>query len=85
MTMGGRIVLNIRDSIAPGLIVYDVTQQRVGNVASVDADAGRFVVRTDDIPHLPLYLPFDLITNIDPRDLFVSLPVLELYQLYASP
>jgi hypothetical protein len=72
-------------TVTPGLIVYDGVGQKVGTVDSVDPAGGCFVVKTADFPHIALYIPFGLITQIDLHELFLSLPILELLHDYSTP
>jgi len=82
----GLITENIADTIRPGLIIYDVEATKVGSVEMVDLDAGWFTATTDSFPDpaRSLYLPFSLITNIDPHDLFVSRTRDELLASYTT-
>jgi hypothetical protein len=83
----GIITENIRDTIRLGLLIYDVESARVGTVESVNLDTGWFTARTEAFPEpvKTLCLPFSLITNIDPHDLFVSKTRDELLASYTAP
>jgi hypothetical protein len=72
-------------SLTPGLMVYDMVAQKVGTVERVDPATGWFVVKTADLPHIPLYIPSRLITQIDLCALVLSLPILELFHDYSTP
>lgn len=81
----GLLVESIKDTIAPGLSVYDTDHTKVGTVWQVNRLHGYFMARSNRLPVKHLYIPFRLITNIDPRELFVSATRKELYGDYAQP
>ncbi|HEX6507530.1 MAG TPA: hypothetical protein VF221_07855 [Chloroflexota bacterium] len=81
----GIITENISTTIAPGLTAYDTEGKKVGSVDSVDRETGWFVVTSNDLSAKAFYLPFSLITNIDPHDLFLSRSRDELRTNYSNP
>jgi hypothetical protein len=81
----GIITEDISDTIAPDLTVYDIEGNKVGTVDSVDRETGWFIVRTSEFWERELYIPFSLITNIDPRDMFLSRSKDELHANYSNP
>ena len=88
----GIVTENIRSTIAPGLMVYDKGGSKVGDVIDVNRHTGYFTVEiapfTDKerpFAEQYLYVPFRLITNIDPRELYLSPAKDELLQQFADP
>lgn len=81
----GIISENIKETIAPGLAVYDLEGKKVGSVHSIDRETGWFTVSTSAFSHKELYIPFSLITSIDPRELFLSRSKEELQTANGAP
>lgn len=81
----GIITEDIRKTISPGQKVYDNDGKQSGTVDLVDRDSGYFMVQKNPFSEKDLYVPFRLITNIDPRELYVSVSRDELYSDYANP
>lgn len=88
----GIITEDIRRTIALGQTVYDRLSKRVGTVDMLDRERGYFLVepapfsdREKPFSDKDLYVPFHLITNIDPRELYVSVSRDELQRDYANP
>jgi hypothetical protein len=75
----------VRETIAIGLTVYDNKGEKVGKVENFDRDTGYMTVRFNPFPEKVLYIPVRLITNIDPRELYLSLSRDELHRDYAHP
>lgn len=91
--IAGIVTEDIRNTIAVGQSVFDAEGKKVGWVDAVYDDTGYFMVelrpspKTRDNPFEGkfLYVPFRLITTIDPRELFVSVTNDELRRDYANP
>ncbi|MBV9279008.1 MAG: PRC-barrel domain-containing protein [Chloroflexi bacterium] len=81
----GIVTENVADTIAPGLTVYDNEGTKVGAVDDVDRATGYMMVGTNPFSSKDLYIPFGLITNIDPRELYLSRSKDELHRDYANP
>lgn len=81
----GIVTENIANTIAPGLSVYDNEGKKVGSVDNADRMNGYFMIQTNPFSEKDLYVPFSLITNIDQRDLFLSISKDELHRDYTNP
>jgi hypothetical protein len=81
----GTVTEDIGGTIAPGLTVYDLEGKKVGTVDGADRETGWFMVSTSEFSDKDLYIPFSLITNIDPHDLFLSRSRDELRSTYTNP
>ncbi|MBV9279585.1 MAG: DUF2171 domain-containing protein [Chloroflexi bacterium] len=81
----GIITQDIRNTIAPGLTVYDNESKKVGTVDDVDRATGYLMVHSNPFAEQDLFIPFSLITNIDPRELYLSRSRDELHRDYANP
>jgi hypothetical protein len=81
----GTITEDISNTIAPGQTVYDNEGTGIGTVDSVDRQTGYLMVESNPFSEKDLYIPFSLITNIDPRELYLSLSRDELHSEYANP
>src|SRR5579875_2788088 len=87
------IIEDIRKTIAIGQTVYDKQGKKVGMVDVVDPSTGYFSGEltpltgnpTDLFTETDLYIPFSLITSIDPREIFVSKSRDELRRDYTNP
>lgn len=79
------IRLDIRQHMHTGLRVYDVGGEKVGTVDDYDLLWEYMIVRPHSFYEKKLYIPFDLIANIDPREVFVSQSADELRRDYTSP
>jgi hypothetical protein len=66
------LVENIDHYLEDGMPVYDVNSDKVGNVKMYSATAGYLMVGSGAFGHENLYIPFRLITNIDPQEIFLS-------------
>jgi len=81
----GMITEDISNTIALGQTVYDNESTKVGTVDGVDRQTGYLMVESNPFSEKDLYIPFSLITNIDPRELYVSQSKDELHSDYANP
>ena len=80
----GIITEDIRSTIAVGLMAYDNEGKRIGPVDEVDRTNGYAAIRKSQLSDKDLYVPFSLITNIDPRDLFLAKSKAELRANYTN-
>lgn len=87
------IIENVRDSLKPGLDVYDRDRKKVGSVWQIHRVSGYITVLALPLPKYQdnplsekyLYIPFRLITNIDARELFLSATRDEIRRDFANP
>lgn len=81
----GIITENIATTIALGQTVYDNEGKKVGTVDDVQRETGYLMVETNPFSAKDLYIPFKLITNIDPREMYLSVSRDELNRDFADP
>jgi ribosomal 30S subunit maturation factor RimM len=81
----GVITEDIAATIGIGLNVYDNEGKKLGSVDDVDRKTGYFMVQVNPFSEKELYIPFNLITNIDPRELYVSRSKDELHREFSTP
>lgn len=79
------ITEDIANSIILGQTIYDVESAKVGTVDDVDRVTGWFKAEVNPFSDKELYIPFKLITNIDPKEVYLSRTKDELRRDYASP
>jgi hypothetical protein len=72
-------------NLADGMPVYDANGDRVGDVKIYSTTAGYLVVDQGPFNQEDLYLPFRLISSIDPHDLFLSESEEVLTSHYTQP
>ncbi|HZT96540.1 MAG TPA: hypothetical protein VFB34_06850 [Chloroflexota bacterium] len=92
-TVGGIVSEDIRNTIAIGQSVYDSDGKNIGDVDMIDRTSGYFTIyarpmaekRDNPLLDRHFYVPFRLITNIDPRELYLSLSRDQLDQGYVNP
>ncbi len=77
--------LDIRQNMHPGLQVYDAAGIKVGKVDDYDLRWEYMILRPHPLSEKKLYIPFDTITNIDPREVFVSKSTDDLHRDCSSP
>jgi hypothetical protein len=75
----------VAETIAPGQVVYDNVGKVVGSVDFTDTEHGYATVLTNPFSEEAVYIPFRLITNIDPQELYLSLPKEELDRDHRTP
>lgn len=66
------LVANIDQYLADGLAVFDVTGERVGTVKMYSAAAGYLMLESGPFGETNLYIPFRLIRNIDPSEIYLT-------------
>ncbi|MBV9282070.1 MAG: DUF2171 domain-containing protein, partial [Chloroflexi bacterium] len=81
----GIITEDIAATIAPGQTVYDNEGKKVGTVDDVQRESGYLMVETNPFSEKDLYIPFKLITNIDPREMYLSISRDDLHRDYTNP
>ena len=81
----GTITEEVASSIALGQTIYDNGGERVGTVDDLDRATGWLKSEVNPFSDAALYIPFNIITNIDPKELYLSGSKEELRRDYASP
>jgi len=76
---------DIENNIAVGLTAYDSNREKIGTVGAVDRQAGYVTVESSAFSDQDMLIPFNLITNIDPREVFFSKSKAELRAGYTNP
>ena len=85
MNVAGRITVDIRDLIAVDQNVFDNNSNKVGTVDTVDLATGWLTIEANPYSERELYVPFSLVTYIDPHELFLGASKDELSHNYATP
>ncbi len=81
----GTITEDVASSIVLGQTILDNAGVRVGTVDDVDRHTGWMTAETNPFSDRDLYIPFKLVTSIDPHELYVSLSREELRRDYSNP
>ena len=81
----GTITEDVVNSIALGQTIYDNAGEKVGTVDDLDRPTGWLKSETNPFSDAALYIPFSLITNIDPKELYLSRSKEELRRDYTTP
>lgn len=68
----GTITEDVANSIALGQTIYDDAGERVGTVDDLDRATGWLKSEVNPFSDAALYIPFNVITNIDPKELYLS-------------
>src|SRR5215469_9203082 len=86
MNIGGqKITVDIRDTLSVDQNVFDNTSTKVGVVDAVDRATGWVTIAAGALGTHELYVPFRLITYIDPHEPFLGASKDELNKHYSSP
>ncbi|MBV8528424.1 MAG: hypothetical protein JOZ75_08925 [Candidatus Dormibacteraeota bacterium] len=86
MNIGGQTVTTvIKDTIAVDQNVFDNTSTKVGVIDTIDYATGWLTIAAGPLESRELYVPFRLITFIDPHELFLGASKDELTREYSSP
>jgi hypothetical protein len=83
-SVDGIITLDVNSAIDVGLTAYDSKGKKVGTLDVIDRETGYVGIRSNPFSDRDLYVPFSLITNIDPHDLFFSKSKSELRANYTN-
>lgn len=81
----GTITEDVANSIALGQTIYDNAGEKVGTVDDLDRPTGWLKSEVNPFSDAALYIPFRMITNIDPKELYVSRSKEELRRDYTTP
>lgn len=79
------ITQDVANSLIPEQTVYDITGEKVGTVDDIDRDTGWFKTEVNPFSDKDLYIPFNLVTNIDPKEVYLSRTKADLHREYADP
>src|SRR5260221_11072287 len=66
------IVQNIDQFLEEGMPVFDLNDERVGDVKMYSTAAGYLMLGSGPVGQQDLYIPFRLIRNIDPDQIYLS-------------
>lgn len=88
----GIITEDIKDTITTDLTIYDNAGSKVGKTTYINRQSGYMTVEMEPfsdkerpLEQKKLYIPFRLITTIDPRELTLSMSRDELEKQFADP
>jgi hypothetical protein len=81
----GTVTEDIIDTISVGQKVYDSDDRQCGTVDWVDLEHGYVLVAPNPVSVKEYFIPFHLITSIDPHELYVSVDKDELHRDYSRP
>ena len=81
----GPITEDVAGSIVLGQAIFDNAGARVGTVDDVDRATGWIKVEINPFSDKDLYIPFKLVTNIDPHELYLSQSRDALRSEYSNP
>src|SRR5260370_2755717 len=81
----GKITEDVASRIVLGQTIVDNAGARVGTVDDVDRRTGWLTAEINPFSDKDLYIPFKLVTSIDPHELDLSMDREELRQEYSSP
>jgi ribosomal 30S subunit maturation factor RimM len=79
------VIEDIDQYLVDGLPVYDLNDEKIGDVKMYSTAAGYLMVGYDAFEHKDVYIPFRLIRSIDPRDIFVSATKETIEAKYTQP
>jgi ribosomal 30S subunit maturation factor RimM len=79
------LVQDIDARLEEGMPVYDLNNEKVGNVKSYSTAAGYLMVGSGGLEEKDLYIPFRLIRIVDPDSIYVSATTATLEAQYAEP
>jgi hypothetical protein len=81
----GTITEDVAGNIVLGQTIFDNAGARVGSVDDVDRHTGWITAETNPFSDKDLYIPFKLVTSIDPHELYLSQSREKLRQDYSNP
>jgi ribosomal 30S subunit maturation factor RimM len=79
------VVEDIDKMMREDLAVYEAGGEKIGSVRDHSNDAGYLLVETGPIARKELYVPYNAIQSIDPREIFLSLGKAALLGDYSAP
>lgn len=79
------ITQDVADSLILEQTVFDVTGEKVGTVDEIDRDTGWFKLQINPLSDKDLYIPFKLVTNIDPKEVYLSATRQALHREFTDP
>lgn len=79
------VTQSVGDELIPEQTVYDITGEKVGEVDEIDRETGWFTVELNPLTDKSLYIPFKLVTTIDPKELYLSATKAALHREFSNP
>jgi hypothetical protein len=79
------LIENIDQYLMDGMPVYDSSKDKIGDVKMYSATAGYMLVEYGLMPRKNLYIPFRLISTIDPKEIFLTESKDKLVAKYIQP
>jgi len=79
------ITQDVADSLLVEQTVYDVHGERLGIVDDIDRDTGWFKVEPNPFSDKDLYVPFMVVTNVDPKEVYLARSKEELHSRFVNP
>ena len=79
------ITQDVASNLIPEQTVYDITGEKVGTVDDIDRDTGWFKTEVNPFSDKELYIPFNLVTTIDPNEVYLSRTKAELHRDFVNP
>src|SRR5260370_36061058 len=79
------IVQNIDQFLVEGMPVFDLKDERVGDVKMYSTAAGYLMAGSGPVGEKDLYIPFRLIRSIDPKQIYLSAAKDVLAAQYRQP
>jgi ribosomal 30S subunit maturation factor RimM len=79
------ILVNITEFVHTDMPVYDRNEEKIGTVKQYHADAGYLLVEKRMPVHKDLYIPFQIIRTIDPKEIFLKQPKDAVEREYTQP
>lgn len=85
MNIAGVITVDVRDTLALDQNVFDSVSTKVGEITFIDSTTGWFTIAPSILTDEAYFVPFTLITYIDPHEVFLGVTKEELQRAYTSP
>lgn len=79
------ITQNVADKLIPEQTVYDVTGEKVGTVDDIDRDTGWFTLQVNPLSDKDLYIPFKVVSNIDPKEVYLGATKQAIHREFSEP
>lgn len=79
------ITQNVADDLVLEQTVYDITGEKVGTVDDIDRDTGWFKLEINPLSDKDLYIPFKLVTNVDPKEVYLSATKVTIHREFSEP
>lgn len=79
------ITQKLAEKLRYGQSVLDNGGNKIGTVDDVDPNSGWIRTQTSPLSDTAIYIPFNMVTSVDPREIFVSRSREELRRDYGDP